>query len=49
MIEHKIGVVLGLSDRVAVLAQGRLLALAAPAAIQCNEAVQAAYLGTEGA
>ena len=49
MIEHKIGVVLGLSDRVAVLAQGRLLALDAPAAIQRNEAVQAAYLGTEEA
>ncbi len=45
MIEHKIGMVLDLSDRVAVLAQGQLLALDTPAAVQRSEAVQAAYLG----
>lgn len=45
MVEHKMGVVLRLSDRIAVLHQGKLLALDKPANIQQNEAVQAAYLG----
>jgi branched-chain amino acid transport system ATP-binding protein len=47
MVEHKIGVVLELSDRVAVLHQGRLLALGPPNEVRGNPAVQSAYLGSE--
>jgi branched-chain amino acid transport system ATP-binding protein len=47
MVEHKMGVVLNLSDRVAVLHQGKLLAMDSPEKIQGNAAVQAAYLGQE--
>lgn len=47
MVEHKIAVVRDLSDRVAVLHQGRLLSLGTPTEIQQNEAVQSAYLGKE--
>jgi len=49
MIEHKIGMVLDLSDRVAVLAQGKLLAIDTPTNIQRSDAVQSAYLGRESA
>ena len=45
MVEHKIDVVMNLSDRIAVLHQGRLLAADSPEAIARNEAVQQAYLG----
>lgn len=45
MVEHKMHVVLRLSDRVAVLHGGRLLAVDTPQRIQGNEQVQAAYLG----
>jgi branched-chain amino acid transport system ATP-binding protein len=45
MVEHKMGVVLNLSDRIAVFHQGKLLALDTPARIQENETVQSAYLG----
>ena len=48
MVEHKMGVVLRLSDRIAVLHQGKLLALDTPERIQENETVQAAYIGKEG-
>ncbi|GAC1446003.1 MAG: ABC transporter ATP-binding protein [Chloroflexota bacterium] len=47
MVEHKIGVVLRLSDRIAVLHGGKLLAMDVPSRIQQNEAVQSAYLGGE--
>lgn len=47
MVEHKMGVVRGLSDRIAVFHQGRLLALDTPARVQDNEVVQAAYTGRE--
>jgi branched-chain amino acid transport system ATP-binding protein len=47
MVEHKIGVVLELSDRIAVLHQGQLLAIGTPAEIQANSLVQSAYLGQE--
>ncbi|GAC1590409.1 MAG: ABC transporter ATP-binding protein [Sphingomicrobium sp.] len=47
MVEHKMGVVLQLSDRIAVLHQGRLLAVDSPEKIQANESVQSAYLGKE--
>lgn len=49
MVEHKMGVVLQLSDRIAVLHLGKLLALDTPAHIQENETVQAAYIGKEEA
>jgi len=45
MIEHDMEVVFGLVDRIAVLVDGRIIACDTPAAIRCNRAVQAAYLG----
>lgn len=47
MVEHKMGVVLRLSDRIAVLHQGKLIALDTPERIQENETVQSAYLGQD--
>jgi branched-chain amino acid transport system ATP-binding protein len=47
MVEHKMSVVLDLSDRIAVLHGGKLLAMDTPEKIQQNETVQAAYLGQE--
>jgi branched-chain amino acid transport system ATP-binding protein len=45
MVEHDMGVVFDLADRIAVLAGGELLALDTPAAVRGNPRVQAAYLG----
>ncbi|MFC4766012.1 ABC transporter ATP-binding protein [Effusibacillus consociatus] len=45
LIEHKIDMVLGLSDSLAVLFNGRLLADGTPQEIMNNELVQSAYLG----
>jgi branched-chain amino acid transport system ATP-binding protein len=45
LIEHDIGVVMGLSDRVAVLDYGRKIADGVPEEIKSNEAVIDAYLG----
>jgi branched-chain amino acid transport system ATP-binding protein len=45
MVEHHMGVVLGLVDRVAVMHHGQLLAIDTPSAIMANPAVQSAYLG----
>lgn len=47
MVEHKMSVVLQLSDRIAVFHQGKLLALGSPAEIRRNEIVQSAYIGKE--
>ncbi|MEW6530299.1 MAG: ABC transporter ATP-binding protein [Thermodesulfobacteriota bacterium] len=45
LIEHNIDVVLAISDRIAVLYQGVLLAEGTPSEIQANKEVQEAYLG----
>jgi branched-chain amino acid transport system ATP-binding protein len=45
LIEHDIGVVMDLSDRVAVLDHGRLIADGPPEAVTRDEGVIAAYLG----
>ena len=41
------GVVFSLADRIAVLAQGRLLAFDTPEAVRADERVKAVYLGDE--
>ncbi|WP_028987312.1 ABC transporter ATP-binding protein [Thermicanus aegyptius] len=45
LIEHKVDMVLDLSDSVAVLHHGRLIADGSPKEIMENEVVQSAYLG----
>ena len=45
MVEHDMGVVFGLADRIAVLAQGELIAFGTPAEIRADARVQQAYLG----
>ncbi|WP_346893198.1 ABC transporter ATP-binding protein [uncultured Roseibium sp.] len=47
MIEHDMGVVFGLADRISVLVYGEVIASDAPERIKTNAAVQQAYLGTE--
>jgi branched-chain amino acid transport system ATP-binding protein len=46
MIEHDMGVVFDLADRISVLVYGQIIASDVPAQIKQNRAVQAAYLGT---
>jgi branched-chain amino acid transport system ATP-binding protein len=45
MVEHDMGVVFGLADRISVLVYGEVLATGAPEEIRANPAVQEAYLG----
>ena len=45
VVEHDMGVVFGLADRVAVLAQGQVIAFDTPEAVRADARVQAAYLG----
>jgi len=45
MVEHDMGVVFGLADRISVLVYGKVLATGTPQEIRANPAVQEAYLG----
>jgi branched-chain amino acid transport system ATP-binding protein len=47
MIEHDMGVVFDLADRISVLVYGEVIASDTPQRIKANAAVQQAYLGTE--
>lgn len=49
MVEHDMGVVFGLADRISVLVYGRVLAAGTPDVIRRDAAVREAYLGTEAA
>ena len=46
MIEHDLGVVFDLADRITVLADGQVIASGTPAEVRGNPAVRTAYLGT---
>jgi branched-chain amino acid transport system ATP-binding protein len=46
MVEHDMGVVFDLADRISVLVYGEIIASDVPVRIRENTAVQAAYLGT---
>jgi branched-chain amino acid transport system ATP-binding protein len=47
LIEHDMDAVFALADRLTVMANGRVLATGAPAAIRANADVQHVYLGAE--
>lgn len=49
IVEHDMGVVFGLADRVAVLVYGEVIACDTPANIRANPAVRDAYLGSHAA
>ena len=46
VVEHDLGVVFNLADRISVLVYGEIIATGAPAEIRANARVQEAYLGT---
>jgi len=48
MVEHDMGVVFDLADRISVLVYGEIIASGTPEEIRGNAAVQEAYLGTLG-
>ncbi len=48
LVEHKMEMIMRISDRITVLHFGQVLADGTPAEIQANPEVQAAYLGTAG-
>ena len=45
-VEHDMGVVFGLADKIAVLVYGEVIAFDRPAAVRANPKVQEAYLGS---
>ncbi len=45
-VEHDMGVVFGLADKIAVLVYGQVIAFDAPDAVRANPRVQEAYLGS---
>jgi branched-chain amino acid transport system ATP-binding protein len=45
-VEHDMGVVFGLADKIAVLVYGEVIAFDTPAAVRANARVQEAYLGS---
>ena len=45
-VEHDMGVVFGLADKIAVLVYGELIAFDTPEAVRANPRVQEAYLGS---
>ncbi|MEO6973587.1 MAG: ABC transporter ATP-binding protein [Rhodoferax sp.] len=45
-VEHDMGVVFGLADKIAVVVYGEVLAFDVPAAVRANRRVQEAYLGS---
>ncbi len=47
MVEHDMGVVFGLADRISVVVYGQVIASGSPADIRANAAVKEAYLGTQ--
>jgi len=49
MVEHDMGVVFDLADRISVLVYGQVIATDTPDRIRANPAVQEAYLGTAAA
>ncbi|HEX7251070.1 MAG TPA: ABC transporter ATP-binding protein, partial [Burkholderiales bacterium] len=46
MVEHDMGVVFGLADKIAVLVYGEVIAFDTPDAVRANARVQEAYLGS---
>lgn len=48
IIEHDMGVVFNLADRISVLVYGEIIATDVPAKIKANQKVQEAYLGAAG-
>ena len=47
MVEHDMGVVFDLADKISVLVDGRIIATDIPKNIKENKSVQEAYLGKE--
>jgi len=47
LVEHDVGMVLRLSDRITVMSQGQVIACGTPAEIRADEAVRQAYLKGE--